>query len=76
MTKNRRDKGKEPDFLDFLAAYLKPESWKKTILVILIVVCVLLLVFAFEPLIWNLLFGVEVRIPPSKPLSSLFLVMI
>lgn len=76
MTKNNREKLKEPNFLNFLAVYLRPESWKRTALVIIIVVCVLLVVFALEPLLWNLLFGVEVRIPPSKPLPSLFLTMI
>ena len=73
MSKDRKDKLKEPDFLDFLSAYLKPTDWKRTAFVIIIVVVALLLIFAFTPLIWDLFFGLSTRIAPSERLHSIIM---
>lgn len=71
MSHKKHDKVKESNFLDFLSAYLKPSNWKRTALIIIIVTGVLLLFFALEPIIWNLIFGMTPRITPSERYHSL-----
>ncbi|MFW9969007.1 MAG: hypothetical protein ACFFDF_02325 [Candidatus Odinarchaeota archaeon] len=73
MSKNRENKLKEPNFLDFLSAYLKPTDWKRTAFVIIIVVTVLLVFFAFTPLIWDLIFDLSTRIAPNERLHSIIM---
>ncbi|MFW9971853.1 MAG: hypothetical protein ACFFDF_16820 [Candidatus Odinarchaeota archaeon] len=73
MSKNRKDKIKEPTFLDFLSAYLKPTDWKRTAFVIIIVATVLLLIFAFTPLIWDVIFDLSTRIAPNERLHNIIM---